>query len=158
MAKGTLPRHHPSGVVIFGWFSDHPMSIKTIIYLISFCCLAVLHVRAQIPVSKTDSAVIGVWKGTSICQVKNSACHDENVVYYISKGQGADTFDIRAVKIVNGKEVEMGTINCKLDRKGNQLISDSYGLWTFTLKGDNMEGTLLYKGDLYRKIKVSKQP
>ena len=29
-----------------------------------------------------DTLLIGVWKGSSICQIKNSPCHDETVVYY----------------------------------------------------------------------------
>jgi len=30
-------------------------------------------------------SIEGVWKGTSLCQIKDSPCHDETVVYHISK-------------------------------------------------------------------------
>lgn len=105
-----------------------------------------------------ESTILGIWKGTSLCQVKNSPCHDETVVYYITQVQGVDTFNIAANKIVNGKEEEMGVIGCKLDRKNNRLLSNSYnGQWTFNFKGKTLDGTLYYKGDLYRIIKLTKQ-
>src|SRR5262245_44420145 len=132
------------------------MSNKTSLFSVLLSCLSFCIAKGQ-KVS-ADSSIAGIWKGTSICQVKNSPCHDEVVVYYISKAQGIDTFNILANKIVNGKEEGMGTIPCKFDRKSNQLISTEYGLWTFTLKGITIEGTLVVKGDLYRIIKVSKQP
>ena len=54
--------------------------------------------------------IAGTWKGTSICQVKQSACHDENVVYHISK-KSANVYTIQASKIVNGAEDDMGTFD-----------------------------------------------
>jgi len=50
----------------------------------------------------------------------------------------------------------MGTLGFKFNKKTNQLISTDYGLWTFNLKGNKLEGTLIVRGDLYRIIKVSK--
>jgi hypothetical protein len=133
------------------------MSLKTILFTVLLFCLAFHPAKAQ--KASADSLLIGVWKGTSICQVKSSPCHDEVVVYYISKAQGIDTFTILANKIVNGIEEEMGTISCKFDKKNNQLISTSYNsLWTFNVKGKDLDGTLIYRGNLYRIIKVSKQP
>lgn len=106
----------------------------------------------------SDSSIPGVWKGTSLCQVKSSPCHDEMVVYYISKVNGLDSFNIEANKIVNGKEEEMGVIGCKWDRENNKLLSTAFnGQWTFYFKNDNLDGTLYYKGDFYRIIKLKKQ-
>ena len=131
------------------------MSIKAHFSLLFFLCSGFLISSAQ-KVS-VDSTLIGVWKGISICQIKNSPCHDENVVYHISKVRGIDTFKIVATKIVNGKEEEMGTLDFKFNKKTNQLISTDYGLWTLNLKGNKLDGTLIVRGDLYRIIKVSKQ-
>jgi len=131
------------------------MSIKAHFSLLFFLCSGFLISSAQ-KVS-VDSTLIGVWKGISICQIKNSPCHDENVVYHISKVRGIDTFKIVATKIVNGKEEEMGTLGFKFNKKTNQLISTDYGLWTLNLKGNKLDGTLIVRGDLYRIIKVSKQ-
>ncbi|HET9825254.1 MAG TPA: hypothetical protein VFP87_07970 [Chitinophagaceae bacterium] len=134
------------------------MKITKLLYSVFLFCFTLHTVKAQRPISKTDSSIIGVWNGTSICQAKNSPCHDEIVVYRISKGQGADTFNISASKIVNGKEVDMGAIPFKFDKTTNRLTSaSSTGLWTLTLRGRDLDGTLTFHGDLYRLIKLSKQ-
>ena len=113
--------------------------------------LTLLAVHSAKSQTSLDSVVIGIWKGTSICQIKNSPCHDEVVVYYISKAQGIDT-------IVNGKEEEMGIIGFKLDKKNNRLLSTDYNsLWTLTFKDKDLDGTLYQKGNLYRIIKLKKQ-
>lgn len=44
--------------------------------------------------AKTDSAsdesqLLGTWTGESICQVKNSPCHDEKAIYRVSKSSAA---------------------------------------------------------------------
>jgi len=40
--------------------------------------------------------------------------------------------------------------------KTNQLTSTSYGIWTFNIEGNKLEGTLLVRGELFRKIIVYK--
>ena len=129
---------------------------KQVTTVIILCCFSFYFSMAQKPVS--DSTLTGVWKGTSICQVKNSPCHDEVVVYHITKAAGLDSFDIAANKIVNAVEEEMGTVSCKLDRKNHQLLSTSHnGIWKFNIVGSHMDGILIYNGSLYRIINVSKQ-
>lgn len=66
--------------------------------------------------SVTAQSFEGVWKGTSLCQVKNSPCQDEIIVYHISKGSTGKSYDVIANKIVNGKEENMGTIPFYLRR------------------------------------------
>lgn len=104
----------------------------------------------------TDSLLTGTWKGISLCQLKNSPCHDETVVYHISKQSGNDTFYIRANKIVNGREEDMGILPFLFNEKNNRLESTAYGIWSFLLKNNELEGTLFVKGNLYRKIKLAK--
>src|SRR5580765_7168831 len=129
------------------------MKIKLILLLL-VCSSISNNVNAQV---NYDTLLIGVWKGSSICQIKNSPCHDETVVYYISKKTGIDTFYINGNKIVNGVEEGMGILPFTLNKKTNQLISTSYGLWTFTIKQRKLEGTLVSKGALYRIINLTKQ-
>ena len=126
----------------------------TLLFLLGIC-LACTSDQAQ--TIKIDTLLTGTWKGTSICQVKNTACHDETVVYHISNNKDVDTFYINAGKIVNGVEEEMGILPFVYNKKTNQLISTSYGTWTFNIEGFKLEGTLFVHGDLYRKIKVYKQ-
>jgi hypothetical protein len=133
------------------------MSKKISLLVVFLFCFALQYTKAQR--ASADSSLIGTWKGTSICQVKSSPCHDEVVVYHISKAQGTDMFNILANKIVNDTEEEMGILSFKFDKNNNKLISTSYnGLWTFNLKSKDLEGTLIVRGELYRIIKVSKQP
>jgi len=132
------------------------MSKSTLLFSVIFC-LATEHTKAQTGTVKIDTFLIGTWNGTSLCQVKNSPCHDETVVYHISKNKGADTFYINASKIVNGVEQEMGILPFVYNKKTNQLTSTANGIWTFNIEGVKLEGTLLVRGDLFRKIKVYKQ-
>lgn len=125
-----------------------------------YCLLSGLTInsgQAQTGLVNADTLLVGTWKGSSICQIKNSACHDEAVVYRISKNKGVDSFYIDAGRIVNGTEVDMGILPFIYNKKTNQLVSTAYnGIWTFNIEPGKMEGTLLSHGELYRKIKVYK--
>ena len=131
--------------------------MKSILLYSLISYLAINSSQAQTGLNKDDTLLIGTWKGTSICQIKNSPCHDETVVYRISKKTGVDSFYINASKIVNGIEDEMGILPFVYNKKTNQFTSTAYGIWTFNIEGAELEGTLLVRGELYRKIKVYKQ-
>jgi hypothetical protein len=108
----------------------------------------------------TAQSFEGIWKGTSLCQIKNSPCHDEIVVYHISKDSTGKSYEVIANKIVNGKEEYMGTIPFTYDDKQKVFISiDSArnARWEFKMTGSVMKGTLMYKGDLFRIIEVKKE-
>ena len=108
----------------------------------------------------TAQSIEGVWKGTSLCQIKSSPCHDETVVYYISKDSTGRSFNVIANKIVNGKEEYMGTINFIYDSKQKLFVSiDSVrnARWEFKLIGNEIKGTLIIKGALFRIVDVKKQ-
>lgn len=109
--------------------------------------------------SQTNTALQGVWKGTSICQIKNSPCHDENVVYHISRKENG-SFAVIMNKVVNNKEEDMGTLIFSYD-SAHQLLSSvnevQNSRWDFKVKGSKLEGTLMYKNNLYRIIAVKKE-
>jgi hypothetical protein len=130
--------------------------LKTTLFFSFSICFAINSSQAQSGLVNVDTLLVGTWKGTSVCQIKNSPCHDENVVYHISKNKDVDTFYINASKIVNGIAEEMGILPFVYNKKTNQLISQAYGIWTFTIEGSKLEGTLINHGDLYRKIKLYK--
>jgi hypothetical protein len=131
--------------------------IKSALLYSLLLCVAINPSQAQTRGTKVDTLLIGTWKGTSLCQIKNSPCHDETVVYHISKNTGVDTFYINASKVVNGLEEEMGILPFTYNSKTNQLISTAYGNWTLGIEGGKLEGTLVFHGELYRKIKVYKK-
>ena len=131
--------------------------IKATLLSVFLFSLAVHSSQAQNGLVKADTLLVGTWKGTSICQMKNSPCHNETVVYHISKSTGADNFNVNASKIVNGVEEGMGILPFVYNEKTKQLTSTAHGIWTFNVEGDKLEGTLFVQGNLYRKIMLRKQ-
>lgn len=121
------------------------------IILLSMICGQ--HLSAQ-------ASIEGIWKGESICQVKNSPCHDETVVYHISKDSLPNNFSVVGNKVVNGKEEYMGTIKFKFDRAKSTLISidDASNVrWEFKIEGTKMSGKLIQRNELYRLINLEKK-
>ncbi|HEY6062544.1 MAG TPA: hypothetical protein VIV35_02985 [Chitinophagaceae bacterium] len=106
-----------------------------------------------------DSLLIGTWKGTSICQIKPSACHDEIAVYHVSKGEKPGIYHIVANKIVNGKEEDMGVDDFIFNPADHSLFcfDEKYKvILKFTGKGKSMNGTLELENKVYRVIKLEK--
>jgi hypothetical protein len=86
---------------------------------------------------------VGVWRGTSLCRLRPSACNDESVVYRITRVNASDSLSIDARKIVNGQEEEMGIIACLPATSAGQLTCTMpNGVWRFTIRGDSLVGEL----------------
>src|SRR5258706_495447 len=71
--------------------------------------------------SPGDTLITGTWRGTSVCQVKNSPCHDEISVCHITKGDKTGTYHFVMNKVVNGKEEDMGALDFSFDAITNTL-------------------------------------
>lgn len=86
----------------------------------------------------------GNWSGDSICLDRQSACHDEKVVYRISLyPNDATRVKVQGDKIVNGRAVTMGTDDYKWDEKTNTMThDDQYGAWKIVVKGNTMDGMM----------------
>jgi hypothetical protein len=104
------------------------------------------------------SRVAGVWRGHSECAVKNSPCHDEVNIYRFSRIAGrANAFSATASKVVDGKEVVMGSSEWKYEEKKRILECEKPSI-QLTLDGDQMEGALrLEDGTVYRRIYLKKE-
>ena len=129
-----------------------------IVFVIALSIFAALS-RAQEIRTANDSLLIGTWKGTSICQIRPSACNDEIAVYHITKGDRANTYHMLMNKVVNEKEEEMGTLDYDFDVAKQTLSSSDHEfktVWNFHVAGNRMEGTLVYQNKIYRIIKLSK--
>ncbi|TMQ09527.1 MAG: hypothetical protein E6J90_10530 [Deltaproteobacteria bacterium] len=102
--------------------------------------------------------VIGVWRGTSQCTVRPSPCNDEIVVYHVSAGAGPDELAVQANKVVDGREEDMGTLHCRLQRAERRLRCPiEKGVFVYAIDGDRMHGTLdLTDGTRYRVIEVER--
>ena len=127
------------------------MKIKTLLVLTFLLALGKISIA---------QSLVGVWKGTSLCQIKNSQCHDENVVYHISKNSNGDSYQIDASKIIDGKEDDMGTQNFSFNAQQKILyLIDSVQQvkWEFKVTGKEMHGTLTSRGKLYRIVDLKRE-
>lgn len=100
----------------------------------------------------------GNWSGESICVIRDSPCHDEQVIYHITEPDSGGKLTIQADKLVNGQPEEMGTLECTFDKAASLITClMKNGKWEFTVTGNSMKGTLkLPDGQLYRNISVKK--
>jgi hypothetical protein len=97
------------------------------------------HMRAQ----QERPDPVGTWRGTSVCQVRPSACHDETVVYRITRTTARDSLAIDGRKIVNAAELEMGVLGCRFDAPSARITCPMpNGVWQFTIRGDSLVGEL----------------
>ena len=86
---------------------------------------------------------VGTWRGTSLCQGPPGACHDESVVYRITRTSTRDSLALDGRKIVNAAEVEMGVLACRFEAASARLTCPiPIGLWQFTMRGDSLVGEL----------------
>ncbi len=101
---------------------------------------------------------VGVWRGTSLCQVRPSACNDETVVYRITRANASDSISLDARKIVNAQEEEMGVLACRLAALGTSFTCTiPNGVWRFTMRGDSLVGELrLRDSTKYRDVRASR--
>ena len=127
-----------------------------------FALSAILQHFAGYAQQTTSDKIEGIWKGTSLCQVKPSACHDENVVYHISK-KSANVYTIQANKIVNGAEVDMGIFDSVVYNEAKQTLTFTMkdrqqrsNVWLFKLDGMQMHGTLTQENTLFRIVELKK--
>ena len=111
-----------------------------------FACLSAIISSVLVGEMRAQAAPpdpVGTWRGTSLCQVRRSACHDETVVYRITRTTARDSLALDGRKIVNAAEVEMGILGCRLDAPSARLTCPiPNGVWRFTIRGDSLVGEL----------------
>ncbi len=77
---------------------------------------------AQSATPGDQASPAGNWRGMSVCQVRPSACHDEDSLYHVRPIAGKErAFELQADKIVDGQPVTMGTSPCTLG-PNSQLV------------------------------------
>ena len=121
---------------------------------------AVLSLSAIAQNTDDESKLVGNWSGESKCTGARSACHDETVVYHITKLSGKPgRMSISADKIVNGEPVNMGSLQFQYDPATHTLTCEyAQGVWRLRIDGLNMEGTLtLTDKTVGRHVKLKKE-
>jgi len=99
------------------------------------------------------AALVGDWTGTSLCQVKPSPCHDEQVVLRLSHPRQGK-INVQADKMVSGKAVTMGADDWSYDSVSRVLSWESpRGTWKLIVDGDEINGTLITRDNvIFRKV------
>lgn len=116
---------------------------------------------AQSPVPQpSPTTPSGVWRGTSVCLVRPSACNDEIVVFRITPMKAADSVALDARKIVGGEEQDMGVLGCRLVRLSGQLTCTlPQGVWHFSVRNDSLTGELrLLDNTRFREVRTVRAP
>ena len=107
----------------------------------------------------SQSQITGTWRGNSECVLKNSPCRDEINVYRFSEVAGKPGwFSGVGSKLVDGKEISMGTLEWNYDAEKHMLRSENSGA-TFRLvvEGSRIEGSLtLADNTVYRRIHLKR--
>lgn len=107
----------------------------------------------------SDAALAGDWHGESVCVVRPSGCHDEDSLYHITPvASRPGWFSIKADKIVDGKPVTMGTVECSYQPEKKSLTCEfERGVFQFFLRGDQLQGIMdLKDGTMWRKISLKR--
>ena len=119
------------------------------------------------PSPAPDDSVLGTWRGTSTCvdRQRHPACKDEVVLYeFRRKAAEEGVVTLTADKIVEGQVVPMGELDFRWDAGRRAWTSEFRNervhiLWSFMVRGDAIEGTLvdLPDGSLARNVAVKRQ-
>lgn len=91
------------------------------------------------------ASLLGTWSGTSICTGARAACKNESVVYHVTRGPNASVVSIAMNKVVDGKELDMGSIDFTIDFASHHLVGvfDNGRVasrWTFTWTAAKLDG------------------
>ena len=129
----------------------------------------VLVLSAFASAQKKDAvdALLGDWTGESKCVGSNPYCHDEIVVYHLTRSKkDAAKINLSADKIVNGKPEFMGEFDMTFDPE-KMTLADEFtikrtggkGVWLFKIDGDKMDGTLTVfpENEIGRRVHVERK-
>lgn len=95
------------------------------------------------PRPSAPATAVGVWRGTSVCLVRPSACKDEVIVFRIAQAKTADSVSLDGRKVVDGVEDEMGVLACRFAAQdGRMTCVLPQGVWRFHVRNDSLVGEL----------------
>jgi hypothetical protein len=115
---------------------------------------------SQLMLAQGKPAIAGIWRGQSSCEQKGSLCREETVVYRFSPLQDKPgSFSVSADKIVDGKAINMGTLEFRYVEDRHALVCEyAQGVWQLSVDGDKIEGTLTRSdGSLFRRVALHKE-
>ena len=117
-------------------------------------------VASPLILAQGKTAIAGSWRGQSSCEQKESACREETVVYrFVPLEAKPGFFLVSADKIVDGKAVNMGTLEFRYVEAQHALVCEyAQGIWRLLVDGKKMEGTLTRPdGSRFRRVALHKE-
>lgn len=113
--------------------------------------LAGLTLLLAVEAAAPKAEILGFWKGTSTCVKVEAAafCRDEAVAYnFVDLVEQPTTVSLKAAKIVDNTVQPMYSIYFNYRPDERRWISEftrgrTHGLWSYTIKGDELTGTLV---------------
>jgi hypothetical protein len=137
--------------------------------MISIICSIVLltGISALAQNRRAGDEMLGDWFGESKCTGNNPYCHDEVVIYHFTRSKSDPAkIHLAADKMVNGKPELMGEFEFVYDAEKKSLTAEftiprtgGKGVWSFTVDGDKIEGTLTVfpENEIGRRVNVSRK-
>lgn len=135
-------------------------------YLVLFLML-IMSTTAFGQKKQSIEEILGDWTGESKCVGNNPYCHDEVVVYHLTRSkEDAKKVNMAADKIVNGKPEFMGEFDMIFDGEKMTLTVEftikrtgGKGVFLYKIDGDKMDGTLTVfpENEIGRKIHVERK-
>jgi hypothetical protein len=102
--------------------------------------IAVITASSGRAAKPSNDALVGDWRGDSICVVRPSACVDEKALYHVKKLGQPDRYSVQADKIVNGQAIDMGTFDCEYASDKQALTCQlPKGVIHLALRGTRLE-------------------
>lgn len=140
--------------------------MKKFCFLTAYCCALYFAVARAAGADAPQAEILGDWRGTSKCVdlVAAPACKDEVVLYHMLPVAGATGRVLcKADKIIRGVAEPMGDIEFHYRTDTDCWESEIenprfHAVWSFTVKGRTMTGTLVLLPDhtLVRKVATKK--
>jgi hypothetical protein len=126
------------------------------------CCLVAVGPVSMSSQADQRNTPVGTWRGESKCLVTPSACRDEDSVYRIAAvSQSQTKLTLTANKIVDGREINMGTSECSFVPDTHVLLCPlpNGNTIRFELTADSLHGTMTRSdGTKWRKIALRRIP
>lgn len=136
-----------------------------IIVLVFFVLCFSFSACAQKKASMDD--ILGDWTGESKCVGSNPYCHDEVVIYHLTRSKKETAkVNLSADKIVSGKPEFMGEFDLTFDAEKMTLTGEftiprtgGKGVWYYHIDGNKMDGTLTVfpENEIGRKMHVERR-
>ena len=130
--------------------------LKSFPAILVLAALAIAFVASR---ASTVSPITGTWRGASECVQTTSPCHDEVNVYRFTEIPGKpNAFSGTASKIVDGKEIQIGTLEWTFDPQWHALEAEASGnTFHLVVMGNRLEGTLKTPDKvIYRRIHLQR--